>query len=238
MPRLIRRGEIPTTTESWVGDERVAIKIVEMQSIGAGGGSLAWIDSLGLLRVGPQSAGSDPGPACYGRGGERPTVTDADVLLGYVPADYFLGGEIKLDAERARQAIRTVSEPLNMTESEAAQAIFRIVNSLMADQVIELSTKRGYDVRDFALIVGGGAGAVHGASIAEIARHPHRDHPEIRAPLQRLRDVRHGCRPRVYRKASWSRADKVDLKQIESVYRRPDWTWRSSISRRPMRGPS
>ncbi|MDP2601198.1 MAG: hydantoinase/oxoprolinase family protein, partial [Deltaproteobacteria bacterium] len=137
---MIRRGEIPTTTESWIGDERVAIKMVDLHSIGAGGGSLAWIDSLGLLRVGPQSAGADPGPACYGRGGDRPTVTDADVLLGYLPTDYFLGGEIALDAERSRKAIQTVGAPLGLTEIETAQAIYQSVNSLMADQVIELST--------------------------------------------------------------------------------------------------
>jgi len=215
---LIRRGEIPTTTESWVGDERVAIKIIETHSIGAGGGSLAWIDSLGLLRVGPQSAGSDPGPACYGRGGERPTVTDADVLLGYVPADYFLGGEIKLDAERSRQAIRKVADPLNMTESQAAQAIFRIVNSLMADQVIEMSTKRGYDIRDFALIVGGGAGAVHGAHIAELLGIPGVIIPKYAALYSAFgmfaMDV-----GREYSQSCMVRADKLDPEQLESLYR-------------------
>jgi N-methylhydantoinase A len=214
---LIRRGDIPTTTESWVGDERVAIKIVEMQSIGAGGGSLAWIDSLGLLRVGPQSAGSDPGPACYNRGGDKPTVTDADVLLGYVPADHFLGGEITLDAERSRAAIRKVSEPLAMTESEAAQAIFRIVNSLMADQVIELSTKRGYDVRDFALIVGGGAGAVHGAHIAELLGISTIIIPKYAALYSAFgmfaMDV-----GREYSESFMVRADKLDFAQMEAAY--------------------
>jgi N-methylhydantoinase A len=214
---LIRHGDIPTTTESWVGDERVAIKIVEMQSIGAGGGSLAWIDSLGLLRVGPQSAGSDPGPACYNRGGDKPTVTDADVLLGYVPADHFLGGEITLDVERSRAAIRKVSEPLALSESEAAQAIFRIVNSLMADQVIELSTKRGYDVRDFALIVGGGAGAVHGAHIAELLGISTIIIPKYAALYSAFgmfaMDI-----GREYSQSFMVRADKLDFKQMEAVY--------------------
>ena len=215
---LIRKGEIPTTTESWVGDERVAIKMVEMHSIGAGGGSLAWIDSLGLLRVGPQSAGSDPGPACYGRGGDRPTVTDADVLLGYVPTDYFLGGEITLDAERSRLAIRKVAEPLKMTESHAAQAIFRIVNSLMADQVIELSTKRGYDVRDFALIVGGGAGAVHGAHIAELLGIPSVIIPKYAALYSALGMFAMEV-GREYSLSYLARTDKVDLEQLEGLYR-------------------
>ena len=215
---LIRKGQIPTTTESWVGDERVAIKMVEMHSIGAGGGSLGWIDSLGLLRVGPQSAGSDPGPACYGRGGDSPTVTDADVILGYIPTDYFLGGEITLDAERSRRAIRKVAEPLKMTESQAAQAVFKIVNSLMADQVVELSTKRGYDLRDFALIVGGGAGAVHGAHIAELLGIPNVIIPNYAALYSALgmfaMDV-----GREYSRSYMARTDKLDLQQLESHYR-------------------
>jgi len=215
---LIRKGEIPTTTESWVGDERVAIKMVDLHSIGAGGGSLAWIDSLGLLRVGPQSAGASPGPACYGRGGDRPTVTDADVLLGYVPTDYFLGGEIQLDAERARAAIRSVAEPLKMSEREAARTIFQSVNSLMADQVIELSTKRGLDVRDFVLLVGGGAGAVHGANVAELLHIPIVVIPKYAALYSAFgmfaMDI-----GREYSRTHIMRADKIDLKAIEGIYR-------------------
>ncbi|MBI2360910.1 MAG: hydantoinase/oxoprolinase family protein [Deltaproteobacteria bacterium] len=169
---LIQNGVIPTTDYNWVGDERVAMKLVDVQSIGAGGGSIAWIDSLGLLRVGPQSAGADPGPACYGKGGNRPAVTDADLVLGYVPADYFLGGEIPLKADLAEKAIRSVAEPLGLDVPTAAKTIFTTVNSLMADKMIEVSTKRGYDVRDFALVVGGGAGPVHSAHLAELLEIP------------------------------------------------------------------
>lgn len=169
---LIREGEIPTTTESWVGEERVAIKMVDIHSAGAGGGSIAWIDSLGLLRVGPHSAGAEPGPACYSKGGKNPTVTDADLLLGYVPADFFLGGEIQLSRERAEEAVKQVAHPLGMTVAQAAQAIFTTVNSFMADQITEVSTKRGYDIRDFALVGGGGAGPVHAAAIAELLSIP------------------------------------------------------------------
>ena len=164
---LIRNGEIPTTDYNWVGDERVAMKMVDVPAVGAGGGSIAWIDSLGLLRVGPQSAGADPGPACYGKGGTRPTVTDADLILGYVPADYFLGGEISLKTDLAEKAIRAVAEPLGIDLPTAAMTIFIAVNSLMADKMMEISTKRGYDARDFALVVGGGAGPVHGAYLAD-----------------------------------------------------------------------
>jgi N-methylhydantoinase A len=169
---LIREGEIPTTDYNWVGDERVAMKMVDVPSVGAGGGSIAWIDSLGLLRVGPQSAGAEPGPACYGKGGNQPTVTDADLILGFVPADYFLGGEISLKTDLAEKAIRSVTEPLGLDFPTAAMTIFTTVNSLMADKMTEISTKRGYDVRDFALVVGGGAGPVHGAYLADLLEIP------------------------------------------------------------------
>jgi len=170
---VVMDAEVPTTTENWAGDERVGIKMVDVHSAGAGGGSIAWIDSLGLLRVGPQSAGSDPGPACYGKGGTLPTTTDADVLLGYVDPGYFLGGEIALDRSKAAEAVRTeVAEPLGMTEVEAAQAILTAVSSFMADQISEVFTSRGLDVRDIAIVAGGGAGPVHAAFIAERLRVP------------------------------------------------------------------
>ncbi len=164
---LIRNGEIPTTTESWVGDNRVAIKMVDVHSVGAGGGSIAHIDSLGLLRVGPQSAGADPGPACYGQGGTAPTVTDANLVLGYLPHDYFLGGEIPLYPKKAAAALKQVGDRLGMDVPAAAESIFTTVNAFMADAIAEVSTKRGYDVRDFTLVAGGGAGAVHAAFIAD-----------------------------------------------------------------------
>ena len=169
---MIRKGVIPTTTESWVGEERVGIKMVEVHSIGAGGGSLGWIDPLGLLRVGPKSAGAEPGPACYDRGGTEPAVTDADLLLGYVPHDYFLGGEIVLKPELAGAAMEKIGSQLNMDAAQAAQAMFTTVNSMMADQIRELSTKRGHDVRDFTLVGGGGAGPVHAAAIADLVGIP------------------------------------------------------------------
>ena len=171
---VMMRGEVPTTTEGWVQDERVAIKMVDIVSAGAGGGSIAWIDSLGLLRVGPNSAGSDPGPACYAKGGQDPTVTDADLALGYIDPEFFLGGEIQLDAGRARQAImERVAEPLGMTLEEAAQAIMTAVSSFTADEINEVSTRRGIDVRDLTLVAGGGAGPAHAALIADLLGLPH-----------------------------------------------------------------
>ncbi|OGA43184.1 MAG: hypothetical protein A3G25_07355 [Betaproteobacteria bacterium RIFCSPLOWO2_12_FULL_63_13] len=165
---LIRNGVIPTTDMNWVGEELVAMKLVDVPSVGAGGGSIAWINSLGLIEVGPQSAGADPGPACYGRGGSEPATTDADLVLGFLPADYFLGGEMVLSEDLARKAIGKVAEPLGLDIPTAAYTIFTTVNSVMADKMTEISTKRGYDIRDFALVVGGGAGPLHGGHVAEL----------------------------------------------------------------------
>ncbi len=162
---VIKDGEIPTTTESWVGEHRVAIKMVDVPTVGAGGGSLARVDSLGLLRVGPQSAGADPGPAAYGKG-EEAAVTDADLVLGYIPADYFLGGDIKLDVKRAHEAVARVGSKLKMNVGQAAQAMFTTINTVMADLITEVCTKQGQDVRDFTLVAGGGAGGIHAAAIA------------------------------------------------------------------------
>jgi N-methylhydantoinase A len=214
----IRDGEIPTTTESWVGEERVAIKMVDIHSAGAGGGSIAWIDSLGLLRVGPHSAGAEPGPACYGKGGTEPTVTDADLVLGYVPADFFLGGEIKLLRERAEEAVQRAAAPLGMSVPQAAQAIFTTVNSFMADQITEVSTKRGHDVRDFALVVGGGAGPVHGAAIAELLTIPTVIIPSVAAAYSAFgmfaMDV-----GRNYARSYICGAKHVELEKVKRLYR-------------------
>lgn len=164
---LIPELEIPMRNDAWVGDHRVAMKMVDVKSIGAGGSSIASIDSLGLLRVGPQSAGSDPGPACFGKG-EEPTVTDGNLVLGFLADDYFLGGEKSLSVERAREAMRKVGEPLGMDVVEAAQAIFDTTNASMADLIVEACTRQGFDVRDFTMVVGGGAGAIHGPFIADL----------------------------------------------------------------------
>jgi len=162
---VIKDGEIPTTSESWVGEHRVAIKMVDVPTVGAGGGSLARIDSLGLLRVGPQSAGADPGPAAYGKG-EEAAVTDADLVLGYIPADYFLGGDIKLDVKRSHEAVARVGAKLAMNADQTAQAMYTTINTVMSDLITEVCTKQGRDVRDFTLVAGGGAGGIHAAAIA------------------------------------------------------------------------
>lgn len=166
---LIQDDQILLTSETWLSEQRIASKMVDVHSIGAGGGSIAWFDSLDLLRVGPKSAGSEPGPACYGRGGAAPTVTDANVLLGYIDPQFFLGGEIKLDREAADAAVGTIASRLHVPAEEAAYAIYDIVNEGMADALNERCTKRGFDPREFLLVAGGGAGGLHVAAIARKA---------------------------------------------------------------------
>ena len=141
--------------------------VIDLVEIGAGGGSIAWIDSGGILRVGPQSAGADPGPVCYGQGGTEPTITDANLVLGRLSPDYFLGGEMELDVEGARGAIETqCAEPLGMAVMEVALGIVEIANSAMVGALRQVSVQRGHDPRDFILVAFGGAGPVHANRLA------------------------------------------------------------------------
>ena len=151
----------------------VRTPVVDLVEIGAGGGSIAWVDSGGLLRVGPQSAGADPGPVCYRRGGTEPTVTDANVVLGRLNPDYFLGGEIGLDVEGARRAIEErCAKPLGLDVVEAANGIVEIANAAMVNALHLISVQRGYDPRDFVLFGFGGAGPVHANALARDAEMP------------------------------------------------------------------
>jgi N-methylhydantoinase A len=155
-------------TEGVVARRQLDVPALDLTTISAGGGSIVWIDRAGFLSVGPQSAGADPGPVCYGRGGEAPTVTDADIVCGFLNPDYFLGGTQKLDAEAARRALEAkIAAPLHMTVSEAAAGIRRIVDMRMADEVRVFAARRGVDLSKFALLPFGGAGAVHAAAVAE-----------------------------------------------------------------------
>ncbi len=155
-----------------IARRQIDVPALDMTSISAGGGSIAWVDGGGFLNVGPQSAGADPGPACYGRGGTRPTVTDADIVCGYLNPDYFLGGAQTLDVAAARAALKAhVADPLKMDVLEAAAGIQRIVDMRMADEVRVFAAKRGVDLSAFTLLPFGGAGAVHAAAVAAGARH-------------------------------------------------------------------
>ena len=161
---LVVDSEPIITSTSTVNQYTLLAPTIDIVSIGAGGGSIAWVD-LGRLRVGPQSAGADPGPACYGRGGVQPTVTDADVALGYIDPDYFLGGTFKLDRSLAIKAIEErIARPLNMSVRDAASGIIEIVNHHMSDLIRKMTIERGYDPREFVVYGFGGAGPLHGGA--------------------------------------------------------------------------
>ena len=154
-------------TDGSINRYRSAMPMVAIHTIGAGGGSIGWIDDMGLLQMGPQSAGAEPGPVCYGRGGTLPACTDANLLLGYLNKDYFLGGKMSLDYDGAHQAIKEkLARPLGLDEVEVAAGMFRIINANMADGIREVSVRKGYDPREFPLVVAGGAGPIHAGMIA------------------------------------------------------------------------
>ena len=163
---LIKDKTPLVTTEGEIDRLRIALPMLGIVTIGAGGGSIGWVDEGGLLRMGPQSAGSNPGPACYGLGGELPTCTDADLILGYLDKEFFAGGKIPLSFEKAEKAIKEkIADPLDMDVGEAAAGMYRVINVNMATGVREVSVKRGHDPREFPLIVAGGAGPVHACMI-------------------------------------------------------------------------
>ena len=164
---LVRGGHPAVTTSGTVNRYALALPSMEINTIGAGGGSIAWIDDGGLLRMGPHSAGADPGPACYGRGGTEPTCTDANLVLGYLSADYFAGGRMKLDVEASNSVIRErIARRLGMDAVEAAHGMYQVINVNMASAIREISVQKGYDPRAFPLLCAGGAGPIHGAAIA------------------------------------------------------------------------
>ena len=158
---LVREGTLKYTRETWLGAQwsghLVSISSVDIRSVGAGGGSIAWVDAGGLLRVGPQSAGAVPGPACYGQGGDRPTVTDAALVLGYLDPSFFLGGRIKLDVAAARTVISRLGEQINQEAPQAAISILSLANELMIKAIHEITVAEGFNPRVSVLVAGGGA---------------------------------------------------------------------------------
>ena len=197
---LIQDGQLRLSTEIEVGAQAVTplgegrgggypvrTPVIDLVEVGAGGGSEAWIDAGGALRVGPRSAGARPGPACYGRGGATPTITDANLVLGRLNPAYFLGGEMALDADaaaprhrRRRRRARSALDPI-----AAAAGIVEIANAHMIGAMRLVSVQRGYDPRDFVLVAFGGAGPLHANALAPRARHPHR--ARAAEPRHRLR---------------------------------------------------
>lgn len=150
----------------------IQIPMIDIHTIGAGGGSIAWVDKGGMLRVGPHSAGASPGPACYGRGGYEPTVTDANVLLGRINPHHFLGGRIELDTKAAFAAIERIAKTLNLETDEAALSVVRIANNNMLGALRAVLLQRGFDPRDFTLVAAGGAGPVHTCELMRLASIP------------------------------------------------------------------
>ena len=165
---LVRGGAPIVVNEGEINRYRIALPMLGIVTIGAGGGSIAWIDEGGLLRMGPGSAGADPGPACYGKGGALPACTDADLVLGYLDPGFFAGGRMKLDAGAAREAVsRHIAAPLGLSVEEAAAGMYRVINTNMAQGVREITVKRGYDPREFPMVVAGGAGPLHACMICQ-----------------------------------------------------------------------
>lgn len=169
---LVENGEMKVTTDykiEWTREFAgypIKVPVIDIVEIGAGGGSIAWIDEAGALHVGPQSAGAVPGPVCYDRGGTKPTVTDANLLTGRINPDNFLGGEIKVNVAKAREAMRTVADHFGLSVEEAALGVIRLANSNMVNALKLISVRRGYDPRDFTLVAFGGGGSMHAMALA------------------------------------------------------------------------
>ncbi|MCY3863004.1 MAG: hydantoinase/oxoprolinase family protein [bacterium] len=176
---LVRDGQAAIAHEFFVGGTAssgvkqintgypIKIPVIDLAEVGAGGGSIAYLDSGGALRVGPDSAGAEPGPACYDRGGGQPTVTDADLVLGYLNPNFFLGGRMAIRADLAHAAMAELAEPMGLTPEEAAAGVYEVVNATMAAAVRVVTLERGIDPRDFTLLASGGAAGVHVARLAE-----------------------------------------------------------------------
>jgi N-methylhydantoinase A len=165
---LIENHEPRTVSRFQAGEWLLGVPSLDLVEIGSGGGSIAWIDESGMLKIGPRSAGADPGPACYPNGGKAPTVTDADLVLGWLNPDFFLGGKIKLNLEAAKQSIQShVAKPLGLDLVKAADGIVRIVNSHMVEALRLVTVARGEDPRGYVMVAFGGGGPVHAAKLAE-----------------------------------------------------------------------
>ncbi|MFC2031281.1 hydantoinase/oxoprolinase family protein [Chloroflexota bacterium] len=214
---LIKDGAYAMTTEGEVARYRVALPMIDIHTIGAGGGSIAYLDKGNMLKVGPQSAGADPGPACYGTGGTQPTTTDINVVLGYINPDYYLGGEFFVDKEAAADAIRRqIAGALDIDLIQAAYGIFRLVNTNMADATKVVSVERGHDPRDFALVAAGGAGAIHASRIAKDVGIPKVIVPKTASVFCALGMLESNLK-HDYVRTMWAPFDALDLDELNRV---------------------
>jgi len=216
---LIEAARPKMTTEADIEGYPIKLPMIDINTIGAGGGSIAWIDAGGALRVGPRSAGADPGPVCYGRGGDQPTVTDANVILGRINPAYLLGGEMGLHLEAAKTMLaEKIAGPLGLDLMQAAEGIIAVVNANMIRGIRRVSVERGHDPRDFSLVPFGGAGPLHGVQLAQalnMTRVVIPAHPGIASAFGMLAaDVRHD-----YVRTLIITSDRVDGNQLDGIYR-------------------
>ena len=227
---LILDGQVETTAEYEVGGagsqnrwlhgtgHAVRVPVIDLAEVSAGGGSIAWLDPAGALQVGPHSAGATPGPACYGRGGELPTVTDANLVLGYLDAGSLLGGSMDIDATASNTAIeRHIAGPLGQTPREAAAGIIRIVNNSMAEALRIVSVERGHDPRGFGLIAFGGAGPLHAAALAEELDMPEVIVPPVPGGFSALGLLGSDIR-RDYARTLYAPLDALDIDHAEAIW--------------------
>ena len=239
MPRVTKEYEVGAAARPGTGSAKgsgypIRTPVIDLVEIGAGGGSIAWVDSGGVLRVGPQSAGADPGPVCYGRGGTEPTISDANVVLGRLNPNYFLGGEIALDVEGAYRAIKEkCADRLGLDVLTVANGIVEIANAAMVNALRLVSVQRGYDPRDFALVAFGGAGPVHANRLAAETEIPETIipmSPGITSALGLLTtDVKHDYSVTLIRQA-----DRLDVDEVEAAYRRMEEQGRQALEREEM----
>ena len=235
-PRVTKDYEVGGTAAATEHGSRgsgypIRTPVIDLVEIGAGGGSIAWIDSGGILRVGPRSAGADPGPVCYGQGGTEPTITDANLVLGRISPDYFLGGEMRLDVDAARQAIHErCADPLGMGVDEVALGIVEIANSAMVGALRRVSVQRGYDPRDFVLVAFGGAGPVHANRLAAEL-----EMPTVLVPMSPgttsamgllVTDIKHD-----YSVALIQRADRIDINVANAQFQQMRGEGQMALSR-------
>ncbi len=214
---LVRDGATNVVTEGEINRYRIALPMLNIVTIGAGGGSIGWLDEGGLLRMGPQSAGAEPGPACYAKGGTLPTCTDADLLLGFLDPDFFAGGKIILDREAAGTAISEhIAKPSGWSVEEAAAGMYRVINTNMAQGVREVSIKRGFDPREFPMVAAGGAGPLHACMICRELEIPlflvPRESSIFCAAGMLMSDLRHD-----FVSSFVSAFDEIDWGQLQAV---------------------
>ena len=239
-PRVTKDYEVGTAAQAGVGASRgggypIRTPVIDLVEIGAGGGSIAWVDSGDVLRVGPQSAGANPGPVCYGKGGVEPTITDANLVLGRLNPRYFLGGEIELDVDAARRAIKEKCvDPLGLDVVAAAHGIVEIANAAMVNALRLISVQRGYDPRDFVLMAFGGAGPVHANRLAAEIEAPTTIIPMSPGTTSAMgllvTDLKHD-----YSTTLIQRIDQLDAVAVEETYRELEAQGRASLEREGMR---